>query len=255
MPGTQRRLPRLGNGSLAAQATSALLDAILEGRFLDNRLPPEPVLAAELGISRTTIRTALISLERFGVVSRAPGRGTIVRPHVGSRALILQRLTGFRSLLEERHERVDVSQRSWIAHDPSPEARAILEAQEGEAVLRSSKILSAEGRPAISILDEVPLRNCGLDSEQALRGYTDIEPPDSIFEFSRTWPVGEIDHTLIELTPVVSPGPDHGGLGLPSGTPLIRLLETHYDQENRPVALSTVDVADDLVRFHVVRQG
>ena len=69
------------------------------------------------------------------------------------------------------------------------------------------------------------------------------------------WPVGEIDHTLIELTPAVSPGPDHGGLGLKSGTPLIRLLETHYDQENRPVALSTVDVADDLVRFHVVRQG
>lgn len=253
--GPQGRLPRLRNGSLADRARSALLDAILTGRFPNNKLPPEPVLAAELGVSRTTIRTALSSLERFGVIARTPGRGTAVRPHVGRRALILQRLVGFRSLLEEQYHEVVVSQTSWVAQDPSPRAREVLAAHEGDPVLRSSKILYADGKPAISIIDEVPLRNCGLDREEAVRTSTNLEPPDSIFEFSKTWPVGEIGHTLIELVPAVSPGPDESGLRLPEGTPLIRLLETHYDQANRPVALSTVDIADEMVRFHVVRQG
>src|SRR5436190_4134018 len=42
------------------------------------RLPPEPELAGELGVSRPTLREALRSLEDEGVVTRSRGTGTFV---------------------------------------------------------------------------------------------------------------------------------------------------------------------------------
>src|SRR5690349_14460137 len=87
-------LQPVGNGSLTDRTTSVLLEAILNRQFPDNRLPPEPELAEQLAVSRTTIRAALQALERLGVLSRAPGRGTMVRAHVGRESIVLQRLIG-----------------------------------------------------------------------------------------------------------------------------------------------------------------
>lgn len=42
------------------------------------RIPPEPELAAQLNVSRSTIRQALASLEQSGLVVRTPGKGTFV---------------------------------------------------------------------------------------------------------------------------------------------------------------------------------
>lgn len=45
----------------------------------DGRLPTERQLAAELGVTRTTVRHALAALEADGRISREVGRGTFVR--------------------------------------------------------------------------------------------------------------------------------------------------------------------------------
>jgi GntR family transcriptional regulator, transcriptional repressor for pyruvate dehydrogenase complex len=42
------------------------------------KIPPERELAAALGVSRTTLREAMLELEIRGLVSRRPGRGTVV---------------------------------------------------------------------------------------------------------------------------------------------------------------------------------
>jgi GntR family transcriptional regulator len=243
----------LGNGSLTERTTTALLDAILAKKFPTNRLPAEPELAEQLAVSRTTIRSALQSLERLGVLSRAPGRGTIVRPHVGRESIVLQRLIGFKELLSERHEQVQVKQHYGVRDGASAEASKILGVDTDATMVLTAKTFLADGHPAIYIADEIPLAYCAPDLQTLLRAGSELHAPESIFEFSRSWPGSEIDHTVVEMIPSVAPAIGTT-LRIPDGHPYIQLHESHYTATGDPVALSFVHVDDSYVRFSLVRQ-
>jgi DNA-binding FadR family transcriptional regulator len=75
---TDRRAVRT---ALAEQVAGHLLHDITEGFYpAGSRLPPEPVLAEQAGVSRLTLREAVKSLGRRGVVRVEQGRGTFVNP-------------------------------------------------------------------------------------------------------------------------------------------------------------------------------
>ncbi len=57
--------------------------SILSGELaVGSRLPPERVLAAELGVNRTTLRAALRELATAGLLSARQGSGHVVRDYV-----------------------------------------------------------------------------------------------------------------------------------------------------------------------------
>ena len=251
--GPDANLPRVGQGSLTEQTTRALLDAILERRFAGDRLPAEPELADMLNVSRTTIRAALQSLERLGMLSRAPGRGTMIRPHVGRESIILQRLIGFRNMLGETHESVVVEGSYWLDTSPTPEAASELRISLDAEVVKSAKTFLADGVAAIFIRDTIPLQYVARETQEALRPGGSFTSTDSIFAFSKTWPGREIDHAVVEIVPSLIPDGPEFPLGLPAGSPYILLRETHYTSLGEPVAHTEVHVDDNYVRFRVVR--
>jgi GntR family transcriptional regulator len=86
--------------SLTDQAKSLIKERILTNQFEGDRIPSETDLAAELGVSRTTIRDALSRLEIEGVIYRKQGSGTFVnRPGLRIKSR-LEEIWSYEAVLE-----------------------------------------------------------------------------------------------------------------------------------------------------------
>src|SRR5579871_5499438 len=147
-------LDRLDNAPLAERVRAALLEAILEKRFV-KRLPPEDILAEMLNVSRTTIRSALQSLEEHGVISRRRAVGTTINAHIRPSALALQRLVGFDALLSEKGYPVR-TEVSWERTTPPLDTADVFGLAAERDCLVTSKRYFAGKRVAIAVRDVVP---------------------------------------------------------------------------------------------------
>jgi len=86
----------------------ALRRAILSGEIgAGERLPPERELAAQFGVSRLTLRSALATLEAAGLISVRHGSGYIVRDFVRSGGPDL--LAGLTELASERGDMLPIA--------------------------------------------------------------------------------------------------------------------------------------------------
>src|SRR5512134_1358649 len=65
--------------SQTTKATLGLRELLLNGAFKPRARVPELRLVEELGVSRTPLRTALMTLEREGLLETLPGGGFVVR--------------------------------------------------------------------------------------------------------------------------------------------------------------------------------
>lgn len=106
-----------GDGALHQRLAASLAAAIERDELSPGvRLPPERVLASELGVARATVSTAYALLERRGLIERRQGRGTHVTgrdtPAVDVRAAelatSLQRNVLFRRLGEPPRGTIDL---------------------------------------------------------------------------------------------------------------------------------------------------
>jgi DNA-binding GntR family transcriptional regulator len=144
--------------SLVDGAESALRNWLAPGRYRQgDRLPPEHEVAAMLGVSRGTLRSALQRLERSGEIVRRQGSGTFVGR------------MGFPTAFGERLERLEpyssVAARRGLtlaAVDLEIELRAVdqeaceaLELPPGAHTTAISRTLMAEGTPVAVMYDVV----------------------------------------------------------------------------------------------------
>ena len=234
----------LENTPLAERARKAILDAILAERFENDRLPSEDDLSKMLNVSRTTIRTALHSLEQDGIVTRRRAIGTTINRHVGPATLALQRLVGFDWLLKEKGHKVSVDQ-SWERTVPPKDLAEVLDVDPAEDCFLTEKLYYADGAPAIFVRDIVPWRLIEHTPPKA--------PVASLFEFSKRYCSTPIDHAVADIVPMVKRD-KRTKLELMPGQPFIRLHEVHYSQPGEPVAYSSIDVDDHYIRFEVFRR-
>jgi GntR family transcriptional regulator len=238
-------LTELENTPLAERARKAILKAILSGRFDDDRLPSEDELAKMLNVSRTTIRTALHSLEQDGIITRRRAVGTTINRHVGPSTLALQRLIGFDWLLEEKGHKVTVDQ-SWKRTTPPADMVESLSVDpETESVL-TEKLYYADGHLAIYVRDLIPAESIQTDLPKT--------PAPSVFEFAKRHTNTPIDHAVAEIVPLVKRDKRVTKLAVKTGGPFIRLHEVHYSRTGVPVAYSLIDVDDAYVRFEIFRR-
>ena len=235
----------LENAPLAERARTAILDAILSRRFADDRLPSEDDLAKMLNVSRTTIRTALHSLEQDGIITRRRAVGTTINRHVGPSTLALQRLIGFDWLLEEKGHKVKVDQ-SWERTSPPADMVEALKVEAGDDCFLTEKLYYADDALAIYVRDLIPWDQIERDVPK--------NPAASLFEFSKRYCRTPIDHAVAEMVPLVKRDEKTTKLEAKQGEAFIRLHEVHYSHTGDPIAYSVIDVDDEYIRFEVFRR-
>jgi GntR family transcriptional regulator len=160
-----------GVRSLVDSAEHALRNWLAGGRYRHgDRLPPEHEVAAMLGVSRGTLRSALGRLEDSGEIVRRQGSGTFVGRMSVPSALDerLERLEPYSSLAARRGLRL-------AAHDLKVEHRAVGE-EVGEALglapiahaVTVSRTLVADEAP-VAVMFDVVHPNVALPDQDALR--------------------------------------------------------------------------------------
>lgn len=235
-----------GDGRSMAELTrESLLAAIVDHAFPDDRLPPEAKLAAELGVSRATLRAALHALEADGILTRRRRVGTTINRHVVCSSMRLNRLVAFASLIAQQgHE---PSERHTVDTQPAAEFAAALEIDAATPCLFVDRLLSADGLPVITIVDVVPLDRLTVEVGA-------VDPGDSTFALIARNCVAPVDYATSDLLPQLATREGPPGLSLTPGQAYIELLETHFTVKHEIAGVSRIRVDPGQIRLSFVRR-
>jgi GntR family transcriptional regulator len=235
------------NPSLTDQVKAHLKERIAEGAFVDGRIPPEADLAAELGVSRTTVRDALSRLEHEGAIYRRQGAGTFVNEHGLQIKSRLEEIWSYEQVLEEHGYTPSVSvldERTEVADESTA---AALDLGVDEKVRVIEKLFREDDTPVILTVNRIPDRLIPADDVLG-------DEATPVYDFLERHTGRALAWYLSEIVPVSLDGITAGKLGLPRGTAAISFDEVGYDTNNEPIVRATSFFRDDLLRFRLIRR-
>jgi GntR family transcriptional regulator len=230
-----RRLDREGPPA-HAQIEERVAEAIATGDLVPgHRLPPERELADRLGVSRMTLRQALDSLERRGMLARSRGRrgGTFVAEPKIERDMTT--LAGLSQQLRRQGHRAGAR---------------VLSAREGPCGRRTAQALGLQpGDPVYEVIrlrlsDDEPLAlERSLFPASLFPRLLDRPLEGSLYELLEEG-FGEVPARATErLEPVVADPSEAAALGVRPGAPLLLVERIAYSESDVPL-----EYARDLFR-------
>jgi GntR family transcriptional regulator len=213
------------------------------------RLPSEPKLARDLGVSRATLRDALRSLEEDGFVTREHGAGTFVtfRPRLRNN---LDVNFGVTQLIRAHGLEPGVSSFSVSTELPDAECAQDLALAPGEEVAVLERVRTADGEPVAFTRDFLPLAMLGgrVDLLERLGSA-------SLYELLERQVAVVVEHGVARFRPLVASAQVAKLLDLPKDALLLFLHQVDYDLEGRPVLISHEYHVADAFELAVVRRG
>lgn len=200
-----------------------LRDRIMTGELpAGERLPGEPSLAAEHGVSRVTLRRALDRLADEGLICRKPGSGTFVRGP-GIAKPVVSDLSNVFSHLIEMGSRTGVRLLSFAYGVPPAMVAEALRLDDGERTQRSIRVRLIDDEPFSYLTTHVPER-VGLTYSEA-----DLAHMPLLGLLERSGIV--VERACQSITATLA-GPEvAGALGVEVGAPLIALTRVVFDTE------------------------
>lgn len=235
------------NPSLTDQVKSNIKGRIVNDEFDGGRIPPETELAADLGVSRTTVRDALSRLEHEGAIYRKQGAGTFVNaPGLQIRSR-LEEIWSYEQVLEDHGYTPSVRVLSSHARPADDDTVEILSLEPNAPVLIIEKLFLEDNEPVILTINQIPIRIVH-DAE-----YEEDEATP-IYEFLEDHCDRTLGYYLSEIIPVSLDADTAAKLGVEPGTLAISFDEIGFDQNNEPVVRATSYFRDDLLRFRLIRR-
>jgi GntR family transcriptional regulator len=212
------------------------------------RLPAEPQLAAELDISRPTLREALRSAQDAGLILRRPGLGT-VKTHQPSLANDLSINTGVTDLIRAHGLEPGARDMTVDLRLASDEEARHLDLARPARVWAIDRVRTADGMPVIASRDVVAEevfkpRELTLDAlnRRSVYGYLSDKGL-------------AVNHGIASIYPVAADAELAQSLEVKEGALLLQLVQVDYDVAGRPVLLSYEHHLPDAFEFTVSRRG
>lgn len=234
---------------LDSKIIDLLLAEIRGGRFRNSSiLPPEVDLAEFFGVSRTTIRDALATLEQEGYISRKRKIGTLINRHVVDIKNRIDTQREFMEIVKDAgyETRVDTLD---VAYGEATELEAKkLNISVGENVLRVTKLVYADDIPTIFCVDSIPKALIRKDS------FTKEDLEKHIFHFIKDYCMDQIHIALSELHACNADATLAEHLNIPEGDALLNIQELEYDFLGIPVLFSNEYYREGIISHTLVRQ-
>jgi GntR family transcriptional regulator len=229
------------------QRLQGKLTALIAATPAGERLPAEPDLAKQLGVSRATLREAMRAFEGQGLIRRRQGVGTFV---VGQAPVIDSGLEVLESI-ESLAARIglDVSMGAIQINEISAdsEAAAVLGVPAGTMLLQVSRTILARGRPVAFLVDTLP--EDVLTPADLATGFT-----GSVLDLLLRRGSPQLRHSIAEVRAVAGTQEVARALEIQRGDVLLMFSAVLVTAEERVIDHSLSYFLPGYFRFHVVRK-
>ncbi|MGA8048256.1 MAG: GntR family transcriptional regulator [Dermatophilaceae bacterium] len=251
-PGAHRaEAPRLDPAAphtLHSQISQWLRERIASGDWPEHyRLPSEPDLARQLGVSRGTLRRAVRTLVDEGLLVQTRGRGTFVATTVVEPPLAQRLTTLSEAFIDAGHPLTTTVIGQEVAQPPAPVA-ALLEVGASDPVLRLERVRHLDGTAVARLVNYVRLDLAKGIEEVDFAAHTLFDALEHKCSVTITSARRRFD--------AVTAGETTGALlGVPSRTPLLHLEQLTFTTDEVPLEFSDVWLRADRLRVtsHLTR--
>lgn len=221
------------------------LERVLRSRLqseqypLDGTLPGEVELCREFGVSRSTVRQALATLQREGLIARHPGRGTFPRRQHEAFSWQLGSIQDIFDYARETKYRL--LSRSSV--EPPPAVAQLLKTSVGTKVMQYRGVRSQTGLPFVYTTTWLPM-NLG---EQIRAEEIRSNPIVVLIESLCGIQIGEVQQhtTAIPATREVAQV-----LNVPVRCPILLVKRLYFSREGIPVDFAVNYFAAQRFEYH-----
>ncbi|HEY6566849.1 MAG TPA: GntR family transcriptional regulator [Actinomycetota bacterium] len=225
----------------------------LAGRMASGRippgtkLPPEPELAEELGVSRATLREALRSLEEDGFVSRTRGAGTFTthRPRLRNN---LDVNFGVTEAIAAAAMTPGTIESAVHAGSATEDQALALDLQIGDPVVALERVRTADSRPVVLSHDVVSA------ARLSARHVAGMPLDGSLYDLLERGG-SAVEHGVVTVAPMRADRLLARRLRIRAGALLMVLRQVDYGREGEPLLLSVEHHLSEAFEFTVVRRG
>jgi len=217
------------------------LGRIIAAAAPGERLPSEPALARDLGVSRATLREAMRTFETQGLIRRRQGSGTYVSHPSGVIDSGLEVLESIESMAKRIHLAVRLGELKVDRRSANEDEAAALGIADYEDVMVISRVILAY------LIDTLPSNV--LTAEELAEEFT-----GSVLDLILKRGEPPLHYSRTEINAVTAPADIARLMGIQRGDVLLRFNAHLHTTDGRVVDYSYSYFLPGYFRFHVVRR-